>query len=383
MLGLVPRFKPDYDLRDIVAALTLSKGKVGQFESEFAKKFEAKYAVMLSYGRSGLYSLFSVWHLNKAEIICPAYTCTVVADAIILSGNIPVFVDCEKNSFNMDCDGIKDAITEKTRCIVATHLFGYPMDVKKVEQIAIEAGKKYGHKIYVVQDVAHSFGARWRGQLVTMFGDAAIFGLGVSKIINSIYGGMVITDNPDTFNKLVEYRRHNFLKKGPAKSFRRLFFMLAIHLGFNSYVYAFTNWLERKGCLDRFVKYYYDDKICFPRDWNDLSLELEARVGLEQLKKYDRIVKNRVDKARRYIEEFGARQDIRVLPFFEGATYSHFVALVDGRQSWLERYRRIGINLGILIEYAVPYLKAYANYKKTEYPMAKYYSEHVINFPIS
>lgn len=378
---LTPRFKPDYDLKDFIAALTPSKGKIEQFEAEFAKKFEAKHAVMFPYGRSGLYLLFKVWQFDGVEIICPAYTCSVVADAIILSGNIPVFVDCQENSFNMSYDAIKSVITQKTRCIVATHLFGYPMDVHKIEQIALDAGKKYGHKIYVVQDAAHCMGAKWQGQMITKFGDAAIFGLGVSKIINSIFGGMVTTNNSETFHNLIEYRRHNFLKKRFVKSLKRFFFMLVVYFGFNSYVYAFTNWLERKGCLNRLVKYYYDNKICFPGDWNDYPLELEARVGLKQLKKYDRIVKKRIDRARKYVEEFGARQDIKILPFFEGATYSHFVALVDDRQLWFEKYRRIGIQLGILIEYVIPYLNAYANYKNKEYPLAQYYSEHVINFP--
>lgn len=134
--------------------------------------------------------------------------------------------------------------------------------------------------------------------------------------------------------------------------------------------------------MDRVVKYYYDDKICFPDDWNDFPLELEARVGLEQLKKYDSIIINRINNTRKYIEKFACCRGIKVLPFFEGATYSHFVALVEDRRAWLEKYRSNGLQLGTLIEYAIPYLKMYANYKRREYPIAKYYSENIVNFPI-
>jgi len=115
---------------------------------------------MFSFGRTALYALLKAWGLEKDEVICPAYTCVVVQHAIVISGNTPVFVDCEEGSFNMSYDGITDAITDKTRAIVVTHLFGYPMDVHKIQSIVSDAEEKYGNKIYVIQDAAHSYGAK-------------------------------------------------------------------------------------------------------------------------------------------------------------------------------------------------------------------------------
>ena len=92
-------------------------------------------------------------------------------------------------------------------------------------------------------------------------------------------------------------------------------------------------------------------------------------------------MQKKVDKAREYIKEFQNRSDIKILPFTEDVTYSHFVALVDSKEEWVKEYYKKGVQLGILIEYAIPYMNAYAKYKRKEYPLAKYYSEHTINFP--
>lgn len=381
-MKLIPRFKPHYNWRDVVASFTPSRNKIAQFEEEFSKKFGCAHGVMFSYGRSGLYALFKIWGLENAEIICPAYTCVVVSHAIVLSGNLPVFVDCAENSFNMDLDDIRAAITTRTRAIIVTHLFGYPMNVFRMAEIVAEAEKKYGHKIYVIQDCAHSFGAKWKGELVTKIGDAAIFGLNISKIINSIYGGMVITSNRETYKKLTQFRESHCVKNNFTKTIRRLFYFLATTVCFYPYIYGFVNWMERKGLLDRFVKYYDESKIDFPKDWNVWPTEIEARVGLVQLRKYDDIVRRRTEKAKQYIQEFSERNDIRILSFAEGSTYSHFVGLVDDRKKWVSDNFKKGTQLGIIVEYVVPLMSAYRVFSHGQkFPLAEEYAQRTINFP--
>lgn len=267
MFKLTPRLKPNYTFSDWLTVLNIfQKNPIESYENEFAKKFENDYGVMFQHGRTGLYALLKVWGLENDEVICPAYTCVVVPNAIVLSGNVPVFVDSDKNSFNMDLKLLEDSITEKTKAIVVTHIFGYPMDVVKVQQIVKNAEQKYGHKIYVIQDAAHSYGAKWEGKLITKYGDAAIFGSNISKIINSIFGGMVITNSKETFDKLKSWRKNNTKVIGFSKSIKRFIYFVAVNFAFNSYIYGFVNWLERIGALDRFVKYFEEDKIYFPTD---------------------------------------------------------------------------------------------------------------------
>ena len=378
---MIPRFKPRYGWAEWKAAFIFwSRGNIPKYEKTFAEKFEREHGVMFSHGRTGIYALLKVWGLEGTEVICPAYTCVVVPHAIVLSGNAPVFVICEQGSFNMSLEGIRRAITEKTRVIIPTHLFGYPMDVHAVQEIAEEASRRYGHKVYVVQDCAHSFGASWRGDLVTKFGDAAIFGSNVSKLINSIFGGMVITGEEALAVKLREWRKRNLVEKGWRKSIRRILYFVAVTFAFRPVFYGWVHWLERKGMLDRFVKYYDEVAIDFPADWNHAPVEIEARVGMVQLRRYDRIVENRRRLANRLVEEMGDREDVSMLPLEDGATYSHIVALVENRNQWVNRYRRKGEQLGILIEYSVPSIKAYRKYAKDGCEVSHSYKDRTINF---
>lgn len=382
-MKLRPRLKPYFNSKESLAILNPfnKKGAVAKFEFAFSEKFENEHATMFAHGRTALFALLNVWQLKSDEIICPAYTCVVVQHAIVLSGNIPVFVDSEEKSWNMDLKLLEDQINERTRAIVATHLFGYPMDVQELDRIVKRAELKYGKKIYVVQDVAHSYGAKWNGELVTKFGDASIFGMNVSKILSSIFGGMAITNSSQLDSKLKDFRKD--LEKGSRvwKSIKRMAYYFAIRISFNSHIYGLINFLERKGILDAFVKYYEEDEIKFPADWDSPPTNTEACVGLIQLKKYDQIIDKRIVNALKWKSKFEADESVKFMTISEGCTYSHCVALVKDRNKWVEKYRELKIQLGILIEYSVPEMSAFSKYKNQEYPNAKYFSEHSINFP--
>jgi perosamine synthetase len=383
---LIPRLKPDIGFAEIFAAMNFfGTGKIEKFEIEFAKKFENKFGVMFSHGRVGLYSLFKIWALENVEIICPAYTCIVVPHAIVLSGNIPVFVDCAKDSTNMDYDGIENAITYKTRCLIVTHLFGYPMDVIKINTIIEKAEKQFGHKIYIVQDVAHSFGCRWNGELVTRFGDASIFGLNISKTITSVFGGMVISNSPEYKQKLMNFRNSAFIKKGFIKVIKRIIYLIAVWIAFHPVVYAFTNLLERNRVLDRFVKYYDDNEISFPSDWNELPCEAEAAVGLVQLKKYDKFLMTRKQYAQEYTSSLANNKNLLTYQFNNEATYSQIIALTTLKNKLFTLGYLNGIQFGEVLEYAIPFLPAYNKYRPADisFENAVYLSKNVVNLPVS
>ena len=126
--------------------------------------------------------------IQGQDIVQPAYTCSVVAHATVLSKNNPVFVDNSLSDYNMDYALLAEAITAQTRVVIPTHIFGYPMDVSRVNEIVREAEQRFGQRIYVIQDCAHSFEAESKGASVIKAGDGALFGLGISKQITSIFG---------------------------------------------------------------------------------------------------------------------------------------------------------------------------------------------------
>ncbi|MCB0685098.1 MAG: DegT/DnrJ/EryC1/StrS aminotransferase family protein [Lewinellaceae bacterium] len=379
-IKLYPRLKADIGWCEIAAATFPTTGAVSKFEQAFAPAFECQYGTMFALGRTALFALLKVWGLENSEIICPAYTCVVVPHAIVKSGNIPVFVDSEQEGFNMDLNQLEATINPRTRVIISTHIFGYPLDICRLMDIIARAEKKFGHKIYVIQDAAHSFGARSQGQLVTAVGDAAIFGLNISKVMTSIFGGMAITNDRETDEKLKAFRITN-CRKTPLKGLSRWIYLVAVCVAFNPYVYRIVNWLENSKLLDRFVKYYDEGIIDFPADWDTMPTATEASVGLVQLKKYPEIVKARIDNAHQWIKNLTGKE-VSFMPEIPGCTFSHCVGIVKDRAAWVEKFRSQGYQLGILIEYSVPEMQTYQKFKRTEYPRAFYLKDHCINFPV-
>jgi len=380
---MIPRLKAPLRFSEWVASLTPGRHAVPRFEAAFAAKFEMPHGVSFAYGRSGIFYLLKAWGLEGAQVILPAYTCVVVAHAVVRSGNIPVFVDAVLPDFNMSLDHVEHAITEKTRVVIGTHLFGYPLNVKRLQAIIANAEQTHGHKIYVIQDCAHSFGAKWEGERVSSYGDAAIYGLNISKTITSIFGGMVLCRDNGLAEKLRRLREQDAKKPSILKSWKRFFYLSAVMIGFHRFFYGWVNRLERRtSWLDRLTVYYRPDEIDFPKDFADPLLPIEARVGLRQLKRYEEVVEHRRTLFRYYRKVLEKFPDLELPPEVEGATYSHFVCLTEHRQRWLDWGLRSGLQLGRLIEYAIDQLPAYRAYARNPCPVAARIKDRTVNFPM-
>jgi dTDP-4-amino-4,6-dideoxygalactose transaminase len=371
---------------ELKAVLSFPKGNaVEQFEVAFAETMRARYALAFPRGRSGLWAFFRALDIENAEIIMPAYTCVVVAHAIVLSGNIPRFVDIDLCDYDMDLDQVQAAINERTRAIVPAHLFGFPLNVDRLDEIVRDAEARYGHKIWIIQDCAHSFGARWRGKLVCNEGDCALFGLNISKMMTSIFGGMMTTNDSALAKRLREWRDAHFVCPGVIKSWRRRLYLLAVYPAFNERLYGLVHWLqEETPLLDRLTKaYHLDGRIHFPPDYLDQMLDVEAQVGLSQLRKYPEIVRRRQENARYYNDHLQGVPGFVLPPIVDGATYSHYVLRVADRTSVLKALQRKGVQLGQLIEYSVPHMTAYCRHADGEdFPHSWLCSQHTINLPV-
>ena len=380
---MIPRFKPNLNHAELLSLLDPKAGTVRRFEREFARTFNAVDAVAFPYGRSALWVFLQAVGVIDAEVVMPAYTCSVVAHAITLSGNQPAFVDCNLTDYNMDLDLLPDIMNEHTRAVVATHLFGYPLDLDRVEQIVAEAEQQYGHKIWLIQDCAHSFGATWNGRMVGTSGDTALYALNISKMMTSIFGGMLTFQDQDLANKIRTWRDERFKKPGLLKPWMRRLYLLAVYVAFNETIYGLVWWLQEKTpLLNKLTKaYHLDDKIHFPPDFLEQMLDVEATVGLEQLKKYPKIIANRRKMAAWYDQNMKRREEWIFPPIVQGATYSHYVVRVPDRQAVVKAHAAKGIHLGELIQYSIPSLATYSS--DICYTRSLELSQSTVNFPIS
>lgn len=379
---MIPRLKPALGLKEIVAACRRpQKDDIERFEKDFASLMGQKYALAFPYGRTGIIFLLEALGLKNREIICPAYTCVVVPHAITFSKNKPILIDCADGGFNMDLDKAEAAINENTGAIIATSIFGYPVDLDRLDIIR----EKYPH-VQIVQDCAHSFAAEWKGRPVQKEGVAAVFGMNISKLLTSVFGGMITTDDDEIYRKLKTIRDQRVSKPDWKKSLFRLLYLLSVYPTFSGPVYGFINKLERSGLLDRFVKYYDESIIDMPDDYLIGMTNLEARVGRANITRYRKIIRDRRNAAKTYFRELQPKKrsdlNLNLPPEIDGATYSHFVVPVDDRDHWFDWGIRNDVQIGWLIEYTIPELEAYHMADDEGYPVSSKYAKSLINLPV-
>ena len=212
---MIPRLKPYFDFQEVKTAFKFGEKALEKFEREFAQTFKTKYALAFPYGRSAIYAILKALNIENSEIIIPAYTCIVVPHAVVLSGNIPRFVDTKSDDYNLDLDEAIKKINDKTKAIIPGNIFGYPVDLDKLEKI-----KQVKKDVLIIQDCAHCFDAEFQGKSICNQRDIAIFGLNISKQISSVFGGMLTTNNKELYQKIKEYRDKRFKKPSFLRSFK-------------------------------------------------------------------------------------------------------------------------------------------------------------------
>ena len=381
---MIPRFQPPFGAREIRDILRPASASVSDFERSFAAKFGALDAVAFSYGRTAQWAFLRAVEVEDAEVVMPAYTCSVVAHAVALSGNRPVFVDISLDDYNASPERIAEAVTSRTRAIIATNTFGYPQDPVELEAIVADAEARYGHKVWLIEDCAHAFGAETAGRKVALSGDVALFGLNISKIISSIFGGMLIFSDQALADRVRDWRDSNLEPADRSAGPRQRAYALASMAALSWVGVSVTSTLaERTRLLDRWVSaYHLDDQIAFPPDHDHSMTRIGATVGLDQLGRYDEIVERRRRNAATYDREL-AVGDLDVKgPIVEGATYSHYVVRVPDRAAEVARWRRRGVQLGELIQYSIPHLRSYRGPDAPGFENSLHASRHLVNIPV-
>jgi perosamine synthetase len=170
-----------------------SKGKyVEQFERSFAEYCGCKYGISTTNGTTALHLALASLNIKEGdEVILPAFTMIASAFSIAYCGATPVLVDAEPDTWNMDVTQIEKKITGKTKVIMPVHIYGHPVDMDPI----LELAKKYG--LSVVEDAAEVHGAEYKGRKTGGIGDVGCFSFYANKVITCGEGGMVVTNNEE------------------------------------------------------------------------------------------------------------------------------------------------------------------------------------------
>ena len=207
---MIPVFKPiitKQNIKSVISTLRRSEisGNFGlaikQFEIKFASYIGCKYASTTSSGTTALQVAVSSLKLKKgSEILLSSNTNIATALAIVHNGYIPIPIDSNLDTWNIDLNKIENQISKKTKAIIIVHFLGNPVDIDKIRYLK----KKYG--LIIIEDAAEAHGAKINNKMVGNIGDISCFSFYANKVLTSGEGGMVCTNNKKY------YKRVNLLK---------------------------------------------------------------------------------------------------------------------------------------------------------------------------
>lgn len=213
---MIPVYEPVIGEEEIEAVLEAIRSKeisgtfgkaLQEFEEKFAAYCGCKYGVAVSSGTAALHLAVAAAGIGPGdEVLVSASTNVATALAVYHNGATVVPVDSEEITWNLNIDLIESLITPKTRAIIVVHLYGHPVNMDRICEIA----RKYN--LIVIEDCAEAHGAKWKGQKVGSFGDMGCFSFYVNKVITTGEGGMVVTNNYDLAEKVRLLRNLGFTK---------------------------------------------------------------------------------------------------------------------------------------------------------------------------
>lgn len=228
-------YKEEYDrviLEVAESGSYIGGNKVREFETEFAKYMDTRFAVSCGSGTDALVLALRALKIGKGdEVIVPGFTFFASAESIANVGATPVFADVDKDTYCIDSCGIEKLITDKTKAIMPVHLYGNCADMDEIRRIA----QKYNLRI--ISDCAQCAGTKYKGSRKNVVGDVGCFSFFPTKNLGGIGdGGMVVTDDEYLANAIKSYSVHgsglDFEDKSPDKGKGDKYYNH--HIGYNS-----------------------------------------------------------------------------------------------------------------------------------------------------
>jgi dTDP-4-amino-4,6-dideoxygalactose transaminase len=182
--------------------------KLAGFEAELARICGREHAVGVANGTAALHLAVLALGVGEGdEVIVPAYTFPATANVVVLSGARPVLVDVDPKTMNLDLGKVYDAVTPRTKAVIAVHLFGRPLDWEELQNAVPP-------DVHLIEDAAGALGARWRGMPCGGLGELGCLSFHPRKIVTTGEGGAVLADNEELASRLRSLRHHGQASEG-------------------------------------------------------------------------------------------------------------------------------------------------------------------------
>ncbi|MCY7875917.1 DegT/DnrJ/EryC1/StrS aminotransferase family protein [Bacillus spizizenii] len=333
----------------------LSKGpKVQQFEKEFAAFVGAKHAVALNSCTAALFLTLKAKGIGPGdEVITSPLTFSSTANTIIHTGATPVFADIDENTLNIDPVKLEAAVTPRTKAVVPVHFGGQSCDMDAILAIAQKNG------LFVLEDAAHAVYTTYKQRMIGSIGDATAFSFYATKNLATGEGGMLTTDDEELADNIRVLSLHGMSK-------------------------AAWNRYSSNG------SWYYEVES---PGYKMNMFDLQAALGLHQLKRLDDMQERREELAGRYQAAFQQISGL-ITPFVhdDGRHAWHlYVLQVDEKQAGVTRNEmitalkdeyNIGTSVHFIPVHIHPYYQKQFGFKEADFPIAMNYYKRTLSLPL-
>jgi len=352
-LPLIGKEETDEVLNTLTSGWLTTGPLTKSFEESFCKYIGSKYAVAVSSCTAGLHlSLLAAGVEKNDEIITTPYTFAATINTILHCQAKPVLVDINKKTYNIDVKKIESSITKSTKAIVPVHFAGQPCEMEEIRLIA----KKYN--LFVIEDAAHAAGAFYKGVNVGVSSDLHCFSFYPAKNMTTGEGGMVTTDDEELANKIRLYSQHGMSRD----AWKR----------YNS-----------EG------SWHYD--IVYPGFKYNMT-DIQAAIGIHQLKKLDEFIKIRTNYAQMFSKEFAKYPSLIVPEQIKNIKHAWYLypillnleELNITRNEFINELKElnIGTSVHFIPNHIQPYYRDTFGYKQDDFSVAQWVYEREISLPL-
>lgn len=316
---------------------------VKDFEDEIKKLLGVKNAIAVNTGTSALHIALDAIGLKEGdEVIVPSLTYAASIQAIVACRAIPVFCDVCPHTLNMDIENVKRKITKKTKVIIPVHYSGLPCKMDELMEIA------ESNKIHLVEDACHAFGSTYKGKKIGSFGDLTCFSFDPIKIITCGEGGVVVTNN-DELAQIITKKRILGIDKDTWSRYKH----------------------ERKW-------FYAVDILGFRYHMSNIN----AAIGLVQLKKLDKFLKRRKSIVKRYDERLKEISNVELIchNYENTAPFNYITKVKRDREGLMKYLKENGIDSGI--HYIPNHLQPFFQRYSEKLPVTEEIFEQILTLPL-
>lgn len=351
---------------EVLSSANYILGKnVVEFEKEFAEYVGVKHAISVGNGTDALVIALKAMGIGEGdEVITTPFTFFATAESISAVGATPVFVDVDKNTFNIDVTKIEEKITSKTKAIMPVHIFGQSADMDEINKIA----KK--HNLLVIEDACQAIGGKYKGRNIGSLGDVACFSFFPTKNLGCAGdGGMIVTDNDDLAVIIRALRTHGSGENGQ-KAFNLL----------NGVEEDIMQAESGNDTVYNPLKYYN-----YLIGYNSRLDAIQAALLRVKLKEIDNWNSKRREIVDIYNNEF--KELDLVTPVCDDKNehvYHMYILQSENRNEVLERLKERGVATGVYYPVPLHLQKVYKNlgYKEGDMPVSEYLSHRTFAIPV-